>query len=105
RVDPRHRRADEYAQRLGAELLRPLLARDHECRGAVVDPARVAGRDRAALAEGRLQRGELLLARVRPWVFVPGRVADGDELVCEPALSVRSRPALLRLQRERVLLF
>src|SRR5262245_18306239 len=48
RVDACDRTADECAERLRTERLRALLARDHERGGAVVDPARVTGSDRAS---------------------------------------------------------
>jgi hypothetical protein len=102
-VDPDDRRADERAQRLDPKVARPLLARDHERRGAVVDPARVAGRDRAALPECGLQRRELLRCGVGARVLVVLEVAGRDELVGEPPRLVRLSPALLRAQRESVL--
>ena len=70
RVDAGGRRAGEHAERLDPERPRPLLARDHERRGTVVDPARVARGDRPALPERRLQRRELLDRRVRPRMLV-----------------------------------
>src|SRR4029453_7860900 len=82
----------------------PLLACDHERRGSVVDAARVAGRDRAAFAKGRLERRELLEARVRPRMLVARDVADRHELVLEPALVVGLGPAPVRAQPELVLL-
>ena len=104
RVDARDGAADERAERLDAELARLLLRRDHERRRAVVDARRVAGRDRAALAERRLQRGELLERRVGTRMLVARHVADRDELVVEAARLVGGRPAPLRLERERVLI-
>ena len=98
RVDAGDRAADERAERLDAELARLLLRRDHERRRAVVDPGCVAGRDRAALAERGLERGELLGGRVGPRVLVARHVADRDELVGEAARLVGGRPALLRLR-------
>src|SRR5207237_10081587 len=59
-VNAGHRAADEPAERLDAELLRLLLARDHERGGAVVDSARVARSDGALGAKGRPQRCQLL---------------------------------------------
>src|ERR1700745_2003180 len=59
--------------------------RDEECGGPVVDAGRVAGRDRAARPERRLQRRELLERRVRARMLVACHVADGDELVIEAA--------------------
>src|SRR5437588_7365214 len=49
------RAAGKAPERLDAELRGLLLRCDDDGCGAVVDAARVAGRDRAALAEGRLQ--------------------------------------------------
>src|SRR5215210_3796002 len=105
RVDAGDGRADEGAEGLEPELPRALLARDHERGGTVVDAARVAGSDRASLAKRRLERGELLRARVRPRVLVADDVADRDELGGEPPRRVGGGPPLLRLERERVLLF
>src|SRR6266540_5112181 len=75
--DPHHARVDscdgagnERAERLSAELTSPLLARDQERGGAVVDPARIARGHGPVAAEGRLQRGQLFGARVRPRMLV-----------------------------------
>ena len=78
RIDARNRTADEPAERFDAQSCSPLFARDHECGGAVVDAARVAGGDRAAFAEYRLEGGELLRARVGTWMLVPRQPVDGD---------------------------
>ena len=104
RVDACDRAADERPERLGAEGLRPLLARDHERGGAVVDPARVPGRDRTVRAERRLQCRELLGARVRTRMLVANGVADRHELVVEAPRLGGLGPALLRAERELVLL-
>src|SRR5207247_7986062 len=111
RPDPHHARADtgnpsaqERPERLRAERLRFLLRGDHDRRGAVVDPGRVAGRNRAVLAKGGLQRGQLRLGRVRPRMLVAPGLADRDALVREPPRLVRPGPALLRLQAESILL-
>ena len=93
RVDARRGGADERAERVGAQLARRLLARDHERRGAVVDAARIAGRDRAVLAERGLQAGERLGGRLRARVLVDDDVPDRDELVVEPARVVAPRPS------------
>src|SRR5215218_3087926 len=53
RTDAGDGAADERAERLDPQVPRLLLGRDDERRGAVVDPGRVAGSDRAARAEGR----------------------------------------------------
>src|SRR5262249_22210676 len=58
RVDTGGGAAGEGGERVDTELARPLLARDHQSRGAVVDPARVPRRDRAVAAEGRPARRE-----------------------------------------------
>src|SRR5205085_10486625 len=63
-VDAGDGATDEGTERFDAELTRLLLRRDHERRRAVVDPGGVAGRNRAALAEGGLQRGPLLGCRI-----------------------------------------
>ena len=67
-------------------------------------PGRVAGRDGAALAERRLQRGELLERRVGPRMLVARRRRRRRRARRRsgPA-SCRGRPALLRRERERVL--
>src|SRR5207253_2363548 len=49
-------------------------------------------------------RRELLGARVGPRMLVAFEALDWDELVGEAALRVGGRPALLRAQRERVLI-
>src|SRR5207244_7932429 len=104
RVDAGYGASREPAERLPAQLCRLLLARDHERGRTVVDPARVPGRDRAPVAEGRAQRRELLRIRVGPRVLVALHPVHGDELVREAAGLLRRRPALLRAEREGVLL-
>src|SRR5205085_10461295 len=99
RIDPGDGAADEGAERLDAELTRLLLGRDHEGGGAVVDAARVARGDRAALAERRPKRRQLLGARVGPWVLVPLGAVDRDELVREPAHRIGGGPAPLSAKR------
>ena len=103
-IDARDGRADEGPERLDAEIPGALLAGDHECGGAVVDPARVPGRHGAVLAERGSQARELLGGRVRPRVLVVLELAGGDQLVGEAALRLRGCPALLRTERERVLI-
>ena len=103
RVDAGRGRAAEHAERLDAEVARPLLAGDHERRRAVVDAARVAGRDGATRPERGLQRAELLGRRLGPRVLVALDAGDRHQLVGEPAGGVRLGPALLRAERERVL--
>src|SRR6185437_12426766 len=71
RIDARNRTPDEPAERLDAQGCSPLFTRDHERGRSVVDAARVAGGDRAALAEHRFEGGELLRGRVRTRVLVP----------------------------------
>ena len=87
RVDAGDGAADEGAERLDAELGRALLARDHERGGAVVDPARVAGRDRAVLAERGLQ--------ARPASRRPCRAGDARRASTSPTATSSSskRPA------------
>src|SRR5712691_7949734 len=80
--------ADERAERLHAERARLLLACNHERGGAVVDPARVSHRHRPACAECRLQRRELLGARVGTRMLVTVDAVDGDELVAQSRLTV-----------------
>ena len=104
RIDARDRARDEAAERLGAQLLRALLARDHERGGAVVHAARIPRRHRPALAERRPKRRELLERRVRPRMLVALDVADRNELVVEAPRLVRRGPAPLALERERVLI-
>ena len=55
-------------------------------------------------AERGLQLRERLRSRLGPRMLVDGDLADGDELVVEAPGRVRRRPALLRAQRERVLI-
>src|SRR5581483_5853524 len=100
RVDAGDGRRDERADRVDAELTSLLLRRDDESRGAVVQPRGVAGRHAAARAERGLERPELLERRLGARMLVARDVADGDDLVAE----VRRRPALLRAERERVLI-
>src|SRR4051794_7127136 len=95
RIDAGDGGADERRERLDAQLARTLLARDDDRGGAVVDPAGVAGGDRPALAEDRLQAGQLLRARARTRVLVAGELGERDELVGEAAGGVGGRPALL----------
>ena len=94
RVDSGNRATDERAERLDAERLGAFLARDHERRGAVVDPARVPGSDRSALAEDGLQRRHLLGARVGPRMLVASHALDRDDLLVEAAGLVGGGPAL-----------
>jgi hypothetical protein len=103
RVDSRNGAADERAERLDAKRASALLARDHERGGAVVDPARVSGRDRPAFAKRRLERRHLLGVRVGSRVLVPSDAGDFDDLFVEAARLVGGRPTLLRAQRELVL--
>ena len=104
RVDAGDRRGDERAERLDAERARLLLRGDDDGSRTVVQARRVAGRDRAAGAERRLQRRELLECRLGTRMLVARQLAGGDELVVEAAGVARRRPALLRAERERVLL-
>ncbi|MGA8487968.1 MAG: hypothetical protein WB684_12935 [Gaiella sp.] len=60
--------------------------------------------DGAVLAEGGPQCAELLGGRVGPRVLVALELAGGDQLVGEAARLLRRCPALLRAQRERVLI-
>ena len=97
RVDARGRRADERPERLDPERPRAFLARDDERRGAVVDPARVPGRDRAA------RPGTPASATQASRAVVSGRgcsscsssPAATSSSANRPAAS-RRRPALLR---------
>ena len=81
-ADAHHRRIDsgdpegnDPGERLGAELGGALLRGEHEAGRAVVQRRGVARGDRAALAEERLQLGELLErgVRARPLVGLEGR--------------------------------
>src|SRR5206468_12935073 len=72
---------DERAERFQAKLLRLLLAGDDKGCGAVVDPARVARRYRAAVGTERgLQGRELLRAGVGTGMLVTLDAVHGDEL-------------------------
>src|SRR5581483_768894 len=68
-IDPGDSTAYERAEWLHAQLTRLLLGGDDESRRAVVDPGGIPGGDRPALAEGGLERGELLRGRVRTRVL------------------------------------
>src|SRR5512132_2775514 len=103
-VDTGNASAHERTERLRAERLRLLLRGDHYRSGAVVDPGRVAGCDRAAFAEGGLQRCQLRLGCVRPRMLVALGLPYRDELVRETPRLVGRSPALLRLQTESILL-
>src|SRR5204862_7293967 len=76
-----------------AELPGALLRHDEHGRGAVVERARVAGRDRAVGLEGRLELGELLHRRAgaRTVVARDLRAVDlhGDDLAVEMASVAR----------------
>src|SRR5262249_44904247 len=85
RVNAGDRTGHETAERLGAELAGPLLARDHERGGTVVDPARVACCDRSVLAERGLEPSELLRGRVGPRMLVAADAVDGHHLAVEVA--------------------
>ena len=101
---PATARPDERAERLDAELLRLLLAREHERGGAVVEPRRVAGGDRPAFPKRGLQPGQRLRGRLGTRVLVDGDVSDRDDLGLETPRSVRRRPAFLGAKREGVLI-
>ena len=103
RVDPGGRRAGEHPERLDPECPGALLAGDHERRGTVVDPARVACRDRPVRTERRPQRGKLLERRLGSRMLVLLEVRRRHELVGEAAGLLRLRPTPLRAQGERVL--
>src|SRR6266511_879687 len=105
RIDTGDGAADERAEGLHAQLLSLLLARDHECRGAVIDAARVARRDASPVrTEGRSQRGQLLRARLGTRMLVALDPVHRDELVAESPGFVGGGPALLRAQAECVLI-
>ena len=95
RIVPRDGARHEPAERRGAELLRALLARDDQCRGAVVDPAGVARGDGALLLECRLERGELLSSGVGTRVLVGLEIPGRHQLVGEAPRRRRRRVALL----------
>src|SRR5687768_11192405 len=94
-VDSGYGRADEAAERLGAEPRCPFRARDDERGGPVVQPARVPGGHGAVRTEGRLEGGELLERRVGARVLVARDLPDGDELVVEAAGLYRGGVAAL----------
>src|SRR5262249_59396195 len=79
--------------------------------GAVVDSRGVAGGDRAAVAHDRLELAEPFERRLRPRVLVLldrdgaalARHLDWNDLFGEIARRHRLAGALLRAQRERVL--
>ncbi len=104
RIDSRHGRAGEAAERLDAHPLGPLGARDHEGGSAVVEAARVSGRNGASGPKRGLERGELLGRGIRARMLVAREVSDGHELVCEQTVGVGAGPAPLRLERKRILI-
>ena len=110
RSDPHHRRVDSGGRRAGehARAARSpgtgtLLAGDHERRGTVVDPARVARRDRPAGAERRFERRKLLERRVGSRMLVVLEICHRHELIGEAAGFLRIRPTPLGAPGERVL--
>jgi hypothetical protein len=107
RIHRRRRVRNDARDRRESQALRPLRAGQDERGGAVVEAARVAGRDGAAVPERGLQRRQLLGAGVRPRMlvgttrvspFLPG-TTTGDLVLNAPFRS-RFRPALA-LGRER----
>ena len=104
RVDARDGRADERAERLEPELARLLLGGDDDRGGTVVQARRVAGGHGAVRAETPASAPRASRARCRAAdARRASSVADGHELVVEAPGLRRGRPALLRAQRERVL--
>jgi hypothetical protein len=71
--------------------------------GAVVEAGGVTCGDGRVGAEQRRQRGECVERRVGARLFVGNAVADRQDLVDEMPGRDRARCALLRAQRERVL--
>src|SRR3954469_7287809 len=95
RIDARNRAADEAAERFDAQRRGALFTPDHECGRSVVDAARVAGRDGAALAKPRFEGGEPFRTRIGTWMLIPRQPIDRDEFFVEAARLRGRRPALL----------
>jgi hypothetical protein len=104
RVDSGHRTTDESSERLDPELPGLRLAGDHERRRTVVDAARVPGGHRSAVAERGLQTVELFCIRGRPGMLVAIDAFDRNQLIVEASGLGGRSPALLRAERERVLI-
>src|SRR5439155_19966919 len=103
---------DDARHRLRAQLTRAIRGRDDDRGPAVVELRGVAGGDRAALFERRLQLREALEGRLaRRLVLVdhgdralaPGHL-DADELGVERAVLLRGECLLVRRCREAVLI-
>src|SRR5207237_381663 len=103
RLDPGRRGGDDAHERREAELPRLAIAHQEDRRGPVVDPARIACRDRPALAERGAELRERLQGRVGPRRLVPRyrarlprrrRQRHRDDLFRElPRPRPRPRPA------------
>src|SRR5438093_7605471 len=110
RVDSADAAGDDAGHRRETGLPRRRLAREHQCRGTVVDPARVARGHGPVLLEPRLEGRELLERRVRADVLVPvdDRRAllrlhlDGNDLLREATGLARLRRELVRAVGELV---
>ena len=112
RLDRRDAVRDQPRQRRQPVRFREgALGHDHR-RGAAVEPGRVAGRDGAVLAKGRVQLGERLERRLGPMRFVLGesstpflpRSSIATISSVELARGLRSGEALLRARRPAVLI-
>ena len=90
---------DDAGQRLGPQLLGGAARADHQGRGAVAERRGVAGRHRAALAEGRLQLRQPLRRRLRPQPFVAADTSSPWRR-CRPS-PARPRPRRRRAPRPR----
>ena len=105
-VDGVHGARDDPRQRLAPEALGRGRVADQRRAGAVVERGGVAGGDRAVLAEGGPQLGELLHRRVGPDALVARQLDVGQRdhvVVVEAGLPGGVR-ALVALDGERVLL-
>src|SRR4029077_4206486 len=100
---------DHARKRLNAQLLGPALRHHHHRRGAVVQRAGVAGRDRAVFAESGLERCQHLDRGARPRaVVLREHLAVGqrnrNDLAIEEAVIARLDGGVLALHRIAILL-
>ena len=98
---------DDPGERGDPELGGPRRGHHHERRGAVVERARVPGRDASVGTEDRLEVGQRLVGRARPRRVVPGdHRAVGQrhrgDLALPEAVALRLLGEVLRAGREPV---
>ena len=106
-VEAGHAAGHDAGQGGDAELAGPGVAHDDDRGRAVVERAGVAGRDRAALAEDRLELGQALEGGARPGAVVLGHhravgQGDRDDLPLEEAVLLGGHgPGLGQQRRTR----